>query len=472
MQLARLGDLVQTWPLLARLKGAWPQCRVDVLCDASLAPLARQHPAVNEAVELKWGAWAALTPHDPVRACRLAAGQAAALRNRGYELVFNLNFSRLSLLLGYLTGAPLRGYQPVQGGREFGRPPWLAYIFALAHARSLNQVHISDVFRHLGPPVRHEEPLFPSPARRGGELRLALQLATRHPKRTWPRSSFADLARRLVGGLGARLVLLGTEAERPSGEWLIRALPASHRQRLVNLMGRTSLPELAAELRQANLLVSGDTGTLHLAASLGVRTLGLFFGPAHCLETGPYGPGHAVLQAEPPCHPCAETSPCPDPVCARMITPEAVAQAAADLVEGEIGEVASLPAGVRLYESARDWLGAAYRVRQGAPAGLRQALGKAYRRAAAPLLGLTPPPVAGEPELPTHLKHFLARLAAAGRRLGSDSDPADSPALVPLLAFRAELLRQAAWQGMAEAWRTRWLEVVEAFVSQLEAWAA
>jgi hypothetical protein len=71
-------------------------------------------------------------------------------------------------------------------------------------------------------------------------------------------------------------------------------------------------------------LLSGDTGTLHLAAYLGVPSLGIFFGPALVFETGPYGPGHLVLQAEPPCGPCREDAPCEEETCRTLMPPDTV----------------------------------------------------------------------------------------------------------------------------------------------------
>lgn len=471
MQLARLGDLVQTWPLLNRLGILWPEARLDLLCETGLASLVSWGPPVHHARGLDLVGFTALAQESPSRACRKAAAEVGALCQTGYDLVFNLNFSRLSLLLAHLVGAPVRGYQPVKGGREFGRDPWLSYIFALAHTRRLNRVHLSDAFRHLAPPAPATAPRV-APAKTGEGRLIALQLGTRHPKRTWPRGAFAALARLLIQRCEAELLLVGTGAERPAGDWLVSSLPPSLRERVDNRMGQTTLPELAREVRRASLLIGGDTGTLHLAASLGVRTLGLFFGPARCHETGPYGIGHAVLQAEPPCHPCREAEPCEEPCCAQMITPEAAARVAAALLQEKLGDVAPPPAGVRLYVSGLDWLGATYTVLQGSPPALADLAGEAYRQAAARLLGLKPPPAPPPSELLPGLKEALGTLVEKVGRHGTTTSSWAAPEpLGPLLAFRAEVERQAGWQGGAERWRGLWQAVHQDFLHQLAEWA-
>jgi hypothetical protein len=252
------------------------------------------------------------------------------------------------------------------------------------------------------------------------------------------------LAGLLVNRLGAQVWLVGTKTEAPLGEALREGLTPAQRERVINLQGRTDLLELAERLREAHLLVSGDTGILHIAATLGTRTVAMFLRPASCFETGPYGEGHYVLQAEPPCHPCTEAgAACPEPICQAMIPPEAVADLAVSLcTEGEPTSLLPLPGGTRLYRSEFDPLGVTY-----APlgAGYRfvDLLRLAYRRAGAQLLGLGWP--VSQPQSFTICEdegRNLERLAAAlknGSRFGIS--PALSAFLTPLQAYREELQR-------------------------------
>ncbi|MEJ2068991.1 MAG: glycosyltransferase family 9 protein [Syntrophobacterales bacterium] len=445
VQLARLGDLVQTWPLLRRLRHHDPGRHLELLTDSRLRALQTLGPEVDHHWELDLAGLPLLAQRDFPSAYERVRRWANGLKNQGYDLVYNLNFSRLSLLLAYLVGGEVKGYQPVQGGREFLREPWLALVFALVHARQVNRLHLSDVFRHLAPATPPE----PRPATLAlgpKEPVIALQVATRHSRRTWPLEAFTRLAGLLVDRLGSQVWLVGTKAERPQGETLRRGLTPAHRERVVNLQGKTDLQELAARLREAHLLVSGDTGTLHLAATLGTRTLGVFLGPASCFETGPYGDGHYVFQAKPPCHPCAEAGAgCPEPICQAMITPDAVADLVVSLyTEGEVFTLPRLPAGTRLYRSFYDSLGVNYASLKD---GLRfiDLVGQAYRCAGARLLGLTCP-TWQIPFLPLgeEDRRNLEGLAAAlnnGGSLGMTS-PLLAEALTPLQASREEMHRQ------------------------------
>ena len=185
VQLARLGDLVQTWPLLRRLRHQGPGRHLDLLADNGLKALQTLGPGVDQVWGMDLTELGPLAQRDLSGAYDRVHALADVCRGRNYEAIYNLNFSRVSLLLAYLAGGEVRGYQPVKGGREVLRDPWLALVYALVHSRQVNRMHLSDVFRHLAPTA---EPELQAPALvpGKGEPVIALQLATRHPKRTWP----------------------------------------------------------------------------------------------------------------------------------------------------------------------------------------------------------------------------------------------------------------------------------------------
>ena len=185
IQLARLGDLVQTWPLIRQLRQAYPHLHLSLLADQALCDLARLGPYIDDLHTLDLKEAAEQTRRYPAKIYNTLSRCVEDLRKRDFELIYHLNFSRLSLLVAHLLKAPVRGYQPAAGGREVWREPWLAFVYGLVHARAFNRVHLSDVFRHLGPPGAVEG-LGSVPLSRVREPIIALQVATRHPKRTWP----------------------------------------------------------------------------------------------------------------------------------------------------------------------------------------------------------------------------------------------------------------------------------------------
>lgn len=116
------------------------------------------------------------------------------------------------------------------------------------------------------------------------------------PSRRWEPDSFAELVRRLTGQ-GARVAVFGGPAEGA----LARHVSGG---RALEVTGRGDLPLLAAGLADCAVLVTNDSGPMHLAAAVGTRTVAIA-GPSDMRVTGPMGEGHAILQAEGlPCVPC------------------------------------------------------------------------------------------------------------------------------------------------------------------------
>jgi hypothetical protein len=119
---------------------------------------------------------------------------------------------------------------------------------------------------------------------------------------------------------------------------------------LIDLAGKTGLPQLAAVTKACDLLVSNDTGTLHVAAGVGTPTLGLFFASAYFTETAPYGAGHAVLQVEIPCSPCSASSRCAPQICREHLPADAVHRTVRWLLRPG-SEAPDLPPNLGLYRS-------------------------------------------------------------------------------------------------------------------------
>lgn len=443
IQLARLGDLLQTTPLLAALRGQHPRARLALALPPGLAPLARACRFVDHILPLDPAtlAEAAACP-DPGLARARLLGLCAPLWQHPAQEVYNLNLNQATACLAAgWAGARLRGWRCQPEVPNLAGEPWSAFMMLLVGDRRLTRLHLCDVLasyaQPLGPPLsRLEYRPTPEALAAGRALlpqqgpRVILQLGASNQLRRWPLESFAELARGL-GRQGAQLILVGSQAERPLGRCLARALgpggPPLH-----DLMGQTGLEELAGVLAGADLVISNDTGPLHLATALGTPVLALFMGPARVHETGPYGQGHLVLQARGDCGPCAEGAPsCAGAApCRGLLGAQPVLRAALRLLEGapaeQAGQDLDLPPGVEALASRLDYFGQRYQPLERRPLDLAQALSLALRQASRqvlrPGLASPSPDLAAElaaEYLPTRPEELpqLEGLAQAARRL-------------------------------------------------------
>ncbi|MCU1233188.1 MAG: glycosyl transferase family 9 [Candidatus Solibacter sp.] len=145
------------------------------------------------------------------------------------------------------------------------------------------------------------------------------QMASKH----WPIERFAELGRRLLANFPVDLVIVGGTAERQAGEVLKSGWGAG-----LNAAGQFSVPETAALLSQVDLLVTLDTGPMHLAAAVGTPCIALFSGIEVPGKWDPIGSGHIVIRKDVECAGCRLTV-CPraDHPCMMLITVDDVWQA-------------------------------------------------------------------------------------------------------------------------------------------------
>jgi ADP-heptose:LPS heptosyltransferase len=161
-----------------------------------------------------------------------------------------------------------------------------------------------------------------------GEIQIVLNAPTRWQSKRWPQAKFAELGDLLASRLGARIILTGGRADLA----LVEEIASLMLARPVVLAGKTNLKEFCCLMKQVDLMVTCDSGPMHIAAAMRTPTVALF-GPTNPLRTGPYGIGHRVLQQRMDCIPCFKRS-CPENRCLREIPAEKVFCTAEEVLKG------------------------------------------------------------------------------------------------------------------------------------------
>ncbi|MBM3245682.1 MAG: glycosyltransferase family 9 protein, partial [Candidatus Omnitrophica bacterium] len=130
----------------------------------------------------------------------------------------------------------------------------------------------------------------------GSETIVAIHPWTSDNVKKWPVQSFYKLAERIITELKLNIVIVGSSDEAAKSKKLFKDFSG----KLLDLTGKTNLPELAAVLRRCACLVTADSGPMHLAASVGTPVIALFRNdmPGKTAKRwGPWGEGHVVLEA-------------------------------------------------------------------------------------------------------------------------------------------------------------------------------
>ena len=329
-----LGDIVHALPVLAALRHAYPDAHIAWLVGSSFAGLLAEHPLINEVIPFdrrRYGRM--LTSPSILREFLAFVGD---LRRRRFDLVVDLQGLVRSGFMAWATGAKRR-----IGFADAREMAWAFYSQRVAVPG--NAVHAVDkncaLASEMG--LQISRPEFPLPitprARTAMQDRLsaaglthgrfiAVLPGARWESKRWTAEKFAELLCRLAATDPRPCVLLGAPDERPFAEQ-IRAAGA----RAIDLVGSTSLAELAAALDLAEVVVSHDSGPMHVAAALG-RPIVALFGPTDSRKTGPYQTSAHVLTHSVPCAPCMQrVCPLGHQNCLRGLEIEAVLRAVREL---------------------------------------------------------------------------------------------------------------------------------------------
>lgn len=321
LNLTRFGDLLQSQPLISDLHAAGKS--VGLLCLENFAPAT---PLLRH-VDGVWTLPGARLMAQLDRSWRTATADLLAFAHSlraeaAPKWLINLTPTLPARLLSRLL-APEQtlGFGMDAEGFGVNHDLWATFLGVATRQRLNAPFNVADMFRMTAQPLLGDA-LTPSKSRfslqepspealafadaflaGAGEApggHVAFQPGASETRRQWPAEHFAALGDILWRERGIRPLLLGSAAEAP----LARAYAASASHPFTNAMGATDIPKLAALLRRSRLLVTNDTGTMHLAAGLGVPSLAFFFATAQPWDTGPYLADCCCLEPALACHPC------------------------------------------------------------------------------------------------------------------------------------------------------------------------
>jgi lipopolysaccharide heptosyltransferase II len=299
-----LGDVVQALPVLRLIKRHLPAGEIYWWINSNLASLIEGDPDLTGIVLFERKRWAA--PRHWPEMFRSVQW----MRAQHFDWVIDLQCLVRSGAFAWLAnGNFLIG---LDESREGARG-----LYDLAVRRPSFHTHAVDwylaVLPPLGVPIHKNFQWLPECPETAAAVKskwqtddarwIAIQPGARWNNKRWPVQNFAELVRLLATEFpDVRFAILGNDDDKPLGKIIACAEPA----RCLNLCGQTSLPEMVEWLRLSELMITNDTGPMHVAAALG-KPLVTLFGPTEPRRTGPYGQLENVLRINLPCSPCLKS---------------------------------------------------------------------------------------------------------------------------------------------------------------------
>lgn len=343
VRLDNLGDVLVTTPAIHAIKHSLPQAELTLLASPVGAQPGRLNPDVDDVVvyQAPWmDPWQKL-PQDSEREQRLIA----ELRDRRFDAAVIFGSFRQSPLpaayLCYLADIPLRLAASIDG------PGSLLTTRHKHPERMMHEVERGlDLVGAIGlttdttdlvlevPPEAHtglDTALREVDLTSGGPL-VVIHPGCSMPARTYPWEMFADVASLLVEELGARVVITGAAEEAELVERVRGGMRPASRRSAYTFAGRLPFPEFSALIERADLTITNNTGPMHISAVVKTPVVALFALTNPPEQWGPWRVPHRLLNHDVPCRICYSRI-CPyGHECLRLVTPEMVVAAAAELL--------------------------------------------------------------------------------------------------------------------------------------------
>jgi heptosyltransferase-2 len=329
-----VGDTILTYPTVQKLKSLFPHSHLAILVPSHLIDLWKTFPYADEIIPFQKKRGFGSIWED------LNLSQSLKERNFDLAIIFPRSFR--SAFQAYLARIPIRiGYQDegrslflthgIRRTEEIRRSHRVHYFQKLTD--SLGQAEGSSSPRIF---LREEDRKWAEQKLRDLGIQDGRPLIGMNPGATyglakcWYPERFGELGKRLFEKWKATVLLFGKEEERPIAKEILQHLKEGG----IDLTGKTHLLQLAALLERCQLIVTNDTGTMHVATAVGAPVVALF-GSTDPSTTGPWGDGHIVIRKDVPCSPCLKRI-CPtDHRCMELITVDEVEEA----VNKKLGEL-------------------------------------------------------------------------------------------------------------------------------------
>ena len=311
-QTTRMGDMLQTTPLIRALRRRYPDAHIAVM----VRPLGKVIAQCNSDIDEMFlydedRMFTNLRAHDSDRlldAYKNADLIVQWMKDSKFDRVYNVTHSISSAMLLKLAGFPdIIGAYLSDDWIFVLKGEWTNYFFASVFDRKYNALNLCDItgrFEDDAEPalelvfdLRPEDEAFAAQFIAEnkidpGTMLVGIQLGASDEYKRWSVPHCAALARMLHERFGARILLFGVEEEAKLGDEFERHAPGLG----IPLYGKTSIAQAAALLAKCRFLVTNDTGTMHVAAAVKCPVVLVSIGYVHFRETGPYGAGHVAIE--------------------------------------------------------------------------------------------------------------------------------------------------------------------------------
>ncbi|MHB1661830.1 MAG: glycosyltransferase family 9 protein, partial [bacterium] len=353
LNLTRMGDLIQSTALFKKIKLIYPDSRVTLLMSTEFAGISSFLSDIDEIkfIDIK-GLSELLKSNnfkftsEVLSAVNLMFGGIIAAY---YDIAINLSHDEVSVYFLYILNSLKNiGISITREGAIISNDKMIAYMFSAVKNRKVSVLNLVDIYERCLKPdnkikVNHVNKIYldtenvkdsnnkPGSMTRcgdilkengveAGDIIISFAIGASTSLKKWRYDYFADLAKMLLdSNAKIKIMLLGAGYDAEAGSYIEKNVSD---KRLINLTGKTSVADLVFLVKRSKLLITHDTGTMHIGVAVGTKLIVIYTGNVGFLETGPYSEDNILVTPDIGCFPCDFHLKCLNPVCKNLIKPE------------------------------------------------------------------------------------------------------------------------------------------------------
>lgn len=342
IKLGAIGDLLMTTPAIRAIKKNNQNVHIALLVGKSAKSAIIDNPYIDELIECDDYI---IYKANLLKKAQYVFSLASMLREKKFDVAFVFHRDWRFNLFAFLCGIPERvGFDRNGEGKFLTKKVKIKGVMHQIdhYLEVIKTIDIKDDGRDMDFAISKEagenaDKIFIENGIKDDDTAIGIMaggasnIKTDMPIKRWPLGNYAELSNKAIAD-GYKVILLGAESDRPNA----LAILENAAENVIDLTGKTTLEETAAVMKKCSVIVTHDSGPMHLASAVGVPVISIF-GPTDHREYYPLNRGsHDFWNAENiECSPCYEDGrfpDCDDPVCIKAVTVEQVYQKAIDII--------------------------------------------------------------------------------------------------------------------------------------------
>ncbi len=347
INLTRMGDLIESTSLFRKIKAVYPDSFITLIVLPEFYEITGFFDCIDEVVTFDVtnisGDIFKNNYNFNYKIYDYLENYLSRFTEINYEIVFNLTHDVMSSYFMYLLKADkFVGFSRNREGNLIQIGEIVLFFTGVAKIRKASCINLVDIYGEMLPQKMPARRVYLNTSKKPDAYESAKKVLSENgvkeddivvsfavgassELKKWKKEYFLELARLLIkDNKNIRILILGAEYDKVAGEYIKENIKSKFEDNIVDLTGRTSVSELVNIVKRSDILITNDTGTMHIAAGVGTDIVVIYTGQAGYFETGPYAENQVLVLPDIPCFPCDFSVKCNNFICADYITPDSI----------------------------------------------------------------------------------------------------------------------------------------------------